>query len=136
MRAPSPALAISDGQREVLMVPAKSQTAPHRQVQRAKALLLSADGGASTRIAESRLGKVRSGRGRKPAIPQSMIDEIVDPTRHCTAEGQTQLMPNEHRVRVEPMSGMLRDPHRGEALYCGDLFGQLATDVALDRAAD
>src|SRR5260370_25167127 len=97
MRAPSPALAMSDGQREVLMVLAKSQTAPHRQVQRAKALLLAADGGASTRIAEqggvspaavaswregfaqeggSERGKARSGRGPKPAIPPANIDQM------------------------------------------------------------
>jgi len=108
MRAPSPALAMSDGQREVLMVLAKSQTAPHRQVQRAKAVLLSADGGASTRIAESRLGKVRSGRGRKPAIPQSMIDEIVDPTRHCTPEvrrtGAVERWPSTHTVDAQRAS--------------------------------
>ena len=110
MRAPSPALVMSDGQREMLMALAKSPTAPHRQVQRATALLLAADGEAGTRIAEqvgvspatvaawrerftqegvSKLGKVRSGRGRKPAIPQSTIDEIVHLTRHCTPTGQT-----------------------------------------------
>ena len=92
------------------MALAKSHTAPHRQVQRATALLLAADGEAGTRIAEqvgvspatvaawrerftqegvSKLGKVRSGRGRKPAIPQSTIDEIVHLTRHCTPTGQT-----------------------------------------------
>ena len=92
------------------MALAKSPTAPHRQVQRATALLLAADGEAGTRIAEqvgvspatvaawrerftqegvSKLGKVRSGRGRKPAIPQSTIDEIVHLTRHCTPTGQT-----------------------------------------------
>ncbi|MGO9155602.1 helix-turn-helix domain-containing protein [Mycobacterium sp.] len=77
-----------DGQREALQVLSRSQTAPHRQVQRAKALLLAADGVANTRIAaqvavkpatvrawrarftEEGLGKVRAGRGRKSTIPQ------------------------------------------------------------------
>lgn len=35
------------------------------------------------------LGEVRPGRGRKPVIPQSTIDEIVDLTRNSKPEGQT-----------------------------------------------
>ncbi|BBZ52687.1 IS630 family transposase [Mycobacterium heidelbergense] len=110
MRAATPALNASDGQREVLEVLARSRTAPHRQVQRAKALLLAAEGVANTRIGQqvgvsaatvqswrerfvedgvAKLGKVRSGRGRKPAIPQAKIDEIVDLTRNSTPEGET-----------------------------------------------
>jgi transposase len=110
MRAATPALVISDGQREVLEVLSRSQTAPHRQVRRAKALLLAAEGMANTRIGQqvgvsaatvqawrarfaedgvAKLGKVRAGRGRKPAIPQAKIDEIVDLTRNCTPEGET-----------------------------------------------
>ena len=89
---------------------ARSQTAPHRQVQRAEALLLAADGVANTRIAQqvgvkaatvrswrsrfaeeglAKLGKVRSGRGRKSSIPQDKIDEIVELTRHSKPAGQT-----------------------------------------------
>src|SRR5258705_11986771 len=45
------ALVMSDGQREALQALSRSQTAPHRQVQRAKALLLAADGVANMRIA-------------------------------------------------------------------------------------
>ena len=37
----------------------------------------------------SKLGKVRAGRGRKPSIPQSKIDEIVDLTRTSKPEGHT-----------------------------------------------
>ena len=51
MRAPSPALVMSDAQREILERLAKSQTAAHREVTRAKALLLAADGLASTAVA-------------------------------------------------------------------------------------
>ena len=101
---------MSDGQREALRVLARSQTAPHRQVRRAEALLLAADGVANTRIAErvgvkpatvrawrtrfaeeglAKLGKVRAGRGRKPGIAQETIEEIVRLTQHSKPEGQT-----------------------------------------------
>ena len=89
---------------------ARSQTAPHRQVQRAEVLLLAADGVANTRIAAqvgvkvatvrawrarfaeeglAKLGKVRAGRGRKSSIPQEKVDEIVELTRNSKPEGQT-----------------------------------------------
>ncbi len=37
----------------------------------------------------AKLGKVRKGRGRKPVIPQSKIDEIVDLTRNSKPAGHT-----------------------------------------------
>jgi len=107
---PAAALVISEGQRETLTVLARSQTAPHRQVQRAEVLLLAADGVANTRIAAqvgvkvatvrawrarfaeeglAKLGKVRAGRGRKSSIPQEKVDEIVELTRNSKPEGQT-----------------------------------------------
>lgn len=106
----APALAITDAQRAALEVIAKSQTASHREVQRAQVLLMAADGLANewiskvagvtpgtvrawrTRFAEeglAKLGTVRPGRGRKPGIPQSKIDEIVELTRKTKPEGQT-----------------------------------------------
>ena len=107
---PAPALEMSDGQRDALAVISRSQTAPHRQVQRAQALLLAADGIANTRIADqvgvtvptvrawrarftedglAKLGKVRPGRGRKSTIAQDKIDEIVELTRNCKPAGHT-----------------------------------------------
>src|SRR6266568_822709 len=101
---PAAALVISDGQRDALEVLARSQTAPHRHVQCAEALLLAAAGMANTRIAArvgvnastvrawrgrfaqdglAKLGKVRDGRGRKSSIPQATIEQIVELTRHC-----------------------------------------------------
>ena len=77
---------------------------------RAKALLMAADGVANTAIAASlsvspasvkswrdrfteeglaKLGQVRRGRGRKPSIPQSKIDEIVDLTQNYRPKGET-----------------------------------------------
>lgn len=107
---PAVALVMSDGQRAALEVLARSQTAPHREVQRARVLLLAGDGVANVAIASmvgvapatvlawrrrfeveglARLGKVRAGRGRKPTIPQSKIDEIVELTRNSKPAGQT-----------------------------------------------
>ncbi len=37
----------------------------------------------------AKLGRVRAGRGRKPVIPQSKIDEIVDLTRNSKPAGHT-----------------------------------------------
>jgi len=110
MMTPAAALVVSEGQREALEVITRSQTAPFRQVQRARVLLLAVEGVANARIAEqvgvtattvrawrsrfaqdglAKLGKVREGRGRKPSIPQDMIDEIVRLTQHSKPVGQT-----------------------------------------------
>ncbi|MGH9091798.1 MAG: IS630 family transposase [Acidimicrobiales bacterium] len=101
---------MSDGQREILETLARSQTAPHREVVRAKALLLAAQGVANTAIAKeigvspssvvswrdrfaqdgiAKLCKVRPGRGRKPEIPAEKIDEIVRLTRETKPAGET-----------------------------------------------
>jgi transposase len=87
-----------------------SLTAPHRDVQRAQALLMASDGFANTRIsrevgvspttvmnwrerfAEDGLkgfSGVRPGRGRKPSIPAAKIAEIVHATLHETPVGET-----------------------------------------------
>ena len=89
---------------------ARSQSGAHREVVRAKALLMAADGVANTAIARSlsvspasvkswrerfaeegvaKLGQVRKGRGRKPSIPQSKIDEIIDLTQNYRPKGET-----------------------------------------------
>ena len=122
---PAPALVVSDGQRAALVVLVRSQTAPHRQVQRAEVLLLAADGVANTRIASqvgvnpatvrawrsrfaeeglAKLGKVRSGRGRKSTIPQAKIDEIVELTRNSTPPGQTHWSCRTMAAHVEEVS--------------------------------
>jgi transposase len=110
MSKPAAALAVSEGQRGVLEALSVARTAPHREVQRARVLLMAADGVANTEIA-SRLGvtpvtvrswrkqfqaegmakfaKVAPGRGRKPQIPQEVIEQIVDLTQNSTPEGET-----------------------------------------------
>jgi len=110
MRAPTPPLEVSDGQREILESLSKSLAAPHREVTRARALLLAAEGVANTAIAVrlevspnsvaawrdrfseeglAKIGRVRPGRGRKPLIPAEKIDEIVRLTQESKPEGET-----------------------------------------------
>jgi transposase len=107
-RAAAP-LAVSDGQREVLETLARSRSTAHRVVQRARALLLAADGVSNSEISEvvgvSRptvlawrgqftkeglvgFGEVAKGRGRKPSISDEKVAEIVDLTLHSKPEGE------------------------------------------------
>jgi transposase len=110
MRAPTPALPITDEQRSVLEKLSRSRLAAHRDVQRARVLLMASDGFATTRIA-SEVGvspatvtnwrerfsedglagsvRVRRGRGRKPSIPEAKVAEIVRATLHDTPPGET-----------------------------------------------
>ena len=110
MRPATPPLVMDEGQREILERLARSPTAAHREVAHAKALLLAAQGVANTAIASqlqvspasvvtwrarfleegvAKIGRIRPGRGRKPAIPQATIDEIVRLTQETTPEGET-----------------------------------------------
>jgi transposase len=89
---------------------AKSKTAPHRDVMRARALLLAVDGVANTRIAKqvgvsamtvrawrerfaieglAKFGRVREGRGRKASISAEKIEAIVEATLHSKPPGET-----------------------------------------------
>src|SRR5207244_13561873 len=101
---------MSDAQREILESLAKSQTAAHREVTRAKALLLAADGRASTAVAYevgispssvvawrnrfaaeglAKLGRVRPCRWRKAQIPAEKIDELVRLTHAIKTDDET-----------------------------------------------
>ena len=98
------------GTREVLETLSRSATAPYREVVRAKALLLAAEGIANTAIGTQlgvsptsvvswrkrfatdglvRFGEVHQGRGRKPTIPQDKVEEIVRLTQGSKPEGET-----------------------------------------------
>jgi transposase-like protein len=110
MRSPTAPLPVSDEQRSVLQTLVRSRTAAHRDVQRAQALLMAADGVATTQIAtqvgvaamtvkawrdrfsESGLKEfstVKPGRGRKASIPALKVEEIVALTLSETPEGET-----------------------------------------------
>ena len=103
MRSPTAAMPLAESQRDVLEKLARSQTAKHRDVQRARALLLAAAGVANTRIGADLgvspttvsnwrerfesdglkgIGVVRAGRGRKPSISPEKVVEIVHLTLH------------------------------------------------------
>jgi transposase len=110
MRSPTPPLPVTDEQRSVLEKLIRSHTAPHRDVQRARVLLMAADGFANTRIASEvgvapmtvkawrdrfshdglkEFSAVRAGRGRRPSIPAAKVEEIVHLTLHETPPGET-----------------------------------------------
>ncbi len=110
MTAAAAPLAMSSAQREVLEKVARSGTAAHREVVRARVLLDAADGVANTTIADRRevtavtvrawraafasdglsgWGKVKAGRGRKASIPHEKVAEIVELTTKTTPEGHT-----------------------------------------------
>jgi transposase len=110
VQAAASPLSLTDGQRATLVTLARSRTAAHREVQRAKVLLAAADGVANTVNAQahgvtpvtvrawraafetdglSGWGKVAPGRGRKPSIPEETIARIVELTNTCRPHGHT-----------------------------------------------
>jgi transposase len=110
MRLATPPLPLTPSQREVLNKLARSRTVAHREVQRARVLLMAADGQPNTQIAATvgvspatvkawrerfateglkGLGGVRPGRGRKPQISQQKVAEIVRATLQDKPEGET-----------------------------------------------
>jgi transposase len=110
MRAATDPLPLTDGQREILGKLAVARAAPHREVTRARALLLAGDGVATTAIAQAvgaspasvaawrdrfaaeglaRFGKVAGGRGRKPSISAEKVAAIVHATLHEKPAGET-----------------------------------------------
>ena len=143
MRAPTLALPVTDEQRSVLEKLIRSRTAPHRDVLRARALLMAADGFANTRIASEiqvspatvaawreRFGEdglknfsaVRSGRGRKPSISAAKVEEIVRLTLQETPPGETHWSCRTMAARAGVSSSTVQriwsargiDPHRVE----------------------
>jgi transposase len=110
MSAPAARLSLSEAERETLERLARAQSAPHRQVLQATALLMAGDGVANTVIAEEvgvapvtvrawrkRFGQnglaglehIRAGRGRKPSISEETIAKIVRLTTTTTPPGAT-----------------------------------------------
>src|ERR1035441_9446426 len=108
MRPATAPLTLTGGQREILESLARSRAAPHREVTRAGALLLAAEGLANTAIAAqlgvspssvvswrvrfaaeglAKFAQVRKGRGRKPRVPQEKIDEIVRLAQESKPQG-------------------------------------------------
>src|SRR3954453_8553908 len=109
-RPATAALSLAESQLEILEKLTRSRTAKHGDVQRARALLLAAEGVANTRIAAAvgvsptsvvnwrarfeadglkLVGPVRTGRGRKPPIAGGQVPEIVRATLQDTPAGET-----------------------------------------------
>lgn len=105
--APADPLNVTSEQRKELVSMAKSTVLPHRSVVQAKALLLAADGTANEAIARKcsatpdtvrrwrrrfetegvkGIGKIASGRGRKPSITNKQIEAIVADTIETVSE--------------------------------------------------
>ena len=103
-------MVVSPAQREVLEKVARSSTAAHREVLRARVLLDLGDGmGNKTAAARHGVtavtvrswraaftgdgltgwGEVKKGRGRKPVISEETIAEIVELTAKTTPPGHT-----------------------------------------------
>jgi transposase len=110
MRPASPPLALPESTQEILEALAKSATAPHREVVRAKALLLAAEGLANTAIGAqlgvsptsvvawrerfasdglTKFAEVRKGRGRKPSIASDKVEAVVAATTQQKPPGET-----------------------------------------------
>jgi transposase len=101
---------MSDSQRKILQSLSRSVTAPHREVLRARALLLAGQGLANAAVAAEvgvspstvkawrvrfaeqglvKFAEVATGRGRKPSISKDKIAEIVRATQETKPAGET-----------------------------------------------
>ena len=110
MRPATPPLPMNDSQREILQSLSRSVTAPHREVLRARALLLAAQGLANAAVAAEvgaspstvkawrdrfaeqgivKFAEVAKGRGRKPSISKEKIADIVRATQETKPAGET-----------------------------------------------
>ena len=110
MRPATPPLPMSDSQRKILQSLSRSVTAPHREVLRARALLLAGQGLANAAVAAEvgvspstvkawrvrfaeqglvKFAEVATGRGRKPSISKDKIAEIVRATQETKPAGET-----------------------------------------------
>src|SRR5438445_3611291 len=106
---PAPPLTLTTEQREVLTTGSRSRVLPTRQVQRARIVLLAADGRANETIARelgcskptvlqwrARFGvegldglAESDGRGRKPTYDQEIVDCVVSTTLSKPPKGMT-----------------------------------------------
>jgi hypothetical protein len=150
---------LNETHREVLERLSRSGVASHREVARARALLLAADGVANTRIAETlsvspttvkawraryaeagltQLGPVRPGRGRKASITMEKVAEIVRSTLRETPPGEThwscRSMAQAHGVSPATVqriwSARGLQPHRGRFKLSNDpRFDEKLVDI-------
>lgn len=135
MPAAAPPLSLTEEQRTALERLARSTSARHRTVLRAKALLLAADGVANYEIAR-RVGvsansvrtwrtrfadegvegidKIAPGRGRRSWLPEGTVAAVVDDTLHATPDDgsthwTTRLMAARHGIGKDSVARIWRD---------------------------
>jgi hypothetical protein len=127
-------LPVSRRERSALEAAVRSRSLPHRTVVQARALLLAADGVANEEIARrchvtadtvrrwrkrfpdaglDGVGKIAPGRGRKPEIPQEVIDGIVHDTLHARPDDgsthwSTRTMAGRHGVGKDTVARVWR----------------------------
>src|SRR6266567_4599330 len=127
-------LKVTRKQRGELERLARSSSLPHRMVVQASGLLLAADGVANEVIAREcattpdtvrrwrakfeaggvdAVGSIAPGRGRKPEIPQSVIDAIVNDTLHTVPDDEstawsTRTMAERHGVGKDTVARIWR----------------------------
>src|SRR5215210_5646314 len=131
----APPLSLSDDQRAALERLSRSSSARHRTVQRAKALLLAADGVANYEIAR-RVGvsansvrtwrarfaeegvegidKIAPGRGRKSWLPEGTVAAVVHDTLYATPDDgsthwTTRLMAKRHGIGKDSVARIWKD---------------------------
>jgi transposase len=135
MPVPAAPLSLTDEQRAVLERLARSTSARHRTVQRAKALLLAAEGVANYEIARqvgvsansvrtwrSRFGTegikdfgtIAPGRGRKSWLPEGTVAAVVADTLYATPDDgsthwTTRLMAARHGIGKDSVARIWRD---------------------------
>jgi len=106
----APGLELSGEEREALEAMARSSSLPHRSVVQARGLLLAAEGVGNNEIARRcgvtsnavrrwrskfavdgvvGVGRIRPGRGRKPEVPEAVVEAIVHDTLHTTPPDAT-----------------------------------------------
>lgn len=106
----APSLVLTDEERAALEAMARSSSLPHRSVVQARGLLLAAEGVGNNEIARrcdvepnavrrwrskfavdrvEGVGRIRPGRGRKPEVPDEVIEAIVHDTLHTTPPNAT-----------------------------------------------
>lgn len=127
-------LEMSAEQRSALVVMARSQTLPHRQVRQAQALLWAGEGLANEEIARRSaatpktvrrwrarftaegvvaVGRIRPGRGRPPEISDEVVEAIVDDTLHARPDDgsthwSTRSMADRHGVGKDTVARIWR----------------------------
>src|SRR5665213_3103901 len=138
MRSPTAPLPVTDEQRSVLEKLIRSRTAPHRDVQRARVLLMASDGFANTRIA-SEVGVSAATVGNwRQRFTEDGLKQFSTVRRSWSARGlkphrvETFKLSNDPRFeeKLVDVVGLYLNPPENAIVLCMDEKSQIQ---ALDR---